>query len=70
MKTKQQKMLMALNYKNKIQNYTFTFIKTSEDRSSLVTQWVKDLGSGCCYGTGLIPGLGTSACHRCGQKIN
>ena len=25
-------------------------------------------GSGCCHGTGLIPGLGTSICHKCSQK--
>ena len=23
---------------------------------------------GCCCGVGLIPGLGTSTCHMCGQK--
>ena len=23
---------------------------------------------GCCCGAGLIPGLGISTCHRCGQK--
>lgn len=25
-------------------------------------------GSGCCYGAGLIPGLGTSTCHGRSQK--
>ena len=25
-------------------------------------------GSGCCCGAGSIPALGTSTCHRCGQK--
>ena len=25
-------------------------------------------GLGRCYGVGSIPGLGTSTCHRCGQK--
>ena len=28
------------------------------------------LGSAHCYGVGLIPGLGISACHGCSQKIN
>ena len=28
----------------------------------LVAQWVKDLALSLC-GSGLIPGLGTSACH-------
>ena len=36
-------------------------------------QWVKDLvvsllRLGCCYGTDLIHGLGTSTCHGHGQK--
>lgn len=41
----------------------------------LVAQWVKDLsltcrcyGSSCHCGMGSIPGPGTSACHRHGQK--
>ena len=38
-----------------------------------VAQWVKDLAlllsnSGCYYGVGLIPGLGTFACYGHGQK--
>ena len=41
--------------------------------SSLVAQWVGDLalhccGSGCCCGTGLIPGLGTSTYHSAAKK--
>ena len=35
--------------------------------------WVRDLachcsGVGHCCGLGLIPGLGTSTYHKCGQK--
>jgi len=42
-------------------------------RSSLVVQWVKDPALslqqlGHCCGTSLIPGSGTSTCHRCIQK--
>lgn len=38
-----------------------------------MAQWVKDLhclccGSGHCYGPGLIPSPGTSACFECSQK--
>ena len=41
--------------------------------SSLVAQQIKDPALspqwlGCCYGVGLIPGLGTSMCHGLGQK--
>ena len=31
-----------------------------------MAQWVKDRGH--CRGVGLIPSLGTSICHGCGQK--
>ena len=55
--------------------YIKNYIKKSMYGSSLVLQWVKDLalslhcrGLGHCHGTGLIPGPGTSACHRCSQK--
>ena len=36
-----------------------------------VPQWLSGLRTQhChCYGLGLIPGLGTSACHGCGQKV-
>ena len=44
-----------------------------QGRSSLVAwglriQCCPCSGSGCCYGKGLIPGLGTSTCHGHGQK--
>lgn len=46
-----------------------------EQRSSLVAQWLRTWCCYCsglshCYGTGLIPGLGTSAClgHRPKQQ--
>ena len=41
--------------------------KKKKYRRSLVAQRLR-IWHYCC-GTGLIPGLGTSACHGCSQKI-
>ena len=47
-----------------------------ENRATGVLLWLNGLGIWCyhcssfhhCCGSGLIPGLGTSACHSCSQK--
>ena len=50
-------------------------LRKIKHRSFPVVQFVKDRhchcsSSGCCYVTGLIPGLGTSTCPRHSQKKN
>ena len=61
--------MLKIFFKSK--EYAVTIVKfRSVFRSSLVAQKVKDLvlslqWLGCCYGTGLNPGLGTST--RCGH---
>ena len=54
-------------------NQGVSFIKLKSIRSSLVVQWIKIWHChcsclGCSYGTGLIPGQGTSTCCRSDQK--
>ena len=56
--------------------HTIPRMRWSRDKQRRVPLWCSKLRIWCChcsglghhYGLGLLPGLGTSTCHRCSQK--